>query len=122
MKCLKTVWSGLYTLTHLPHLVSLGKFLKFLRILIVALYFEDRNQISETVYCISSSVVCKVIFCSEFPNIPDNAGKVTRRMRKRRAQAIAKRYAFHTKAIMRKNKSPHLPTNFRNCEIIVFRF
>ena len=38
-------------------------------------------------------MVCKIVFCSEFPDIPDNAGKVTRR--RRRTQAIAKRYAFH---------------------------
>ena len=41
-------------------------------------------------------MVCKIVFCSEFPNIPDNAGKVTRR---RRTQAIAKRYTFHGNAI-----------------------
>ena len=43
-------------------------------------------------YCISCLVVCEILFCSEFPNIPDNADRVTRR----RTQAIAMRYAFHT--------------------------
>ena len=38
----------------------------------------------------------KKVLCSEFPDIPDNAGRVTRR---RRTQAIAKRYAFHAKSI-----------------------
>ena len=42
-------------------------------------------------------MVCKIIFCSEFPDIPDNAGRKTRR--RRRTQAIAKRYAFHGNAI-----------------------
>ena len=36
---------------------------------------------SKTVYCISCLVVCKIVFCSEFPDIPDNAGrKTTRRL------------------------------------------
>ena len=39
-------------------------------------------------------MVCKIVFCTEFPDISDNAGKVTRR-RRRRTRAIAKRYAFH---------------------------
>ena len=51
---------------------------------------------SKTVYCISCLVVCKIVFCSEFPDIPDNAGRKTRR---RRTQAIAKRYVFHANAI-----------------------
>ena len=38
-----------------------------------------------------------VIFCSEFPDIPNKAGRKTRRIR--RTQAIAKRYAFHANAI-----------------------
>ena len=54
---------------------------------------------SKTMYCISCSVVCKIAFCSEFPDIPDNAGKVTRR-RGRRTQAVAKRYAFYANAII----------------------
>ena len=39
-------------------------------------------------------MVCKIIFWSEFPYIPDKTGRKTRR---RRTQAIAKRYAFHAK-------------------------
>ena len=39
------------------------------------MYFKDQNLIFKTVYCISRSVVCKIVFCSEFPDIPDNAGK-----------------------------------------------
>ena len=70
-----------------------GKLLKFLRILITVVYFKDRNWISKTVYCISCLVVCKIVFCSEFPDIPDNAGRKTRR--RRRTQAIATGYAFH---------------------------
>ena len=49
----------------------------------------------------------KIVFCSKFPDIPDNADKVSRRTRRRRrrrrTQAIAKRYAFHANVI-RKNK------------------
>ena len=71
-----------------------GKLLKFLRIL--AVYFKDRNWIPKTMYCISCSVVCKIVFCFEFLDIPDNAGRVTRR---RRTQAIAKRNTFHAYAI-----------------------
>ena len=49
--------------------------LKFLRILIKVMYFKDRNWnwISKTVNCINCSVVCKINFCSEFPDILDNA-------------------------------------------------
>ena len=72
-----------------------GKLLKCLRILITVVYFKDRNWICKTVYCISSLVVCKIAFCSEFPNIPDSAGRKTR---KKRTQTIAKRYAFHADA------------------------
>ena len=72
-----------------------GKLLKFLRILITVVYFKDRNWMSKTVYCISCLVVCKIVFCSEFPDIPDNAGRQTRR----RAHVIAKRYAFHANSI-----------------------
>ena len=67
----------------------------FLRNLITAVYLKDRKCISKTAYCNRCSVVCKIAFCSEFPDIPDNAGRVTRR---RRTQAIAKRYAFHANA------------------------
>ena len=75
-----------------------GKLLKCLRILITVVYFKDRNWICKTVYCISSLVVCKIAFCSEFPDIPDSAGRKTRRRRRRRTQAIAKRYVFHANA------------------------
>ena len=44
-------------------------------------------------------MVCKIIFCSEFPDIPVKAGRKTRRRSRRRTQAIAKRYAFHANAI-----------------------
>ena len=41
-------------------------------------------------------MVYEILFCSEFPDIPDKAGrKITRR---RRTQAVAKRYAFHANA------------------------
>ena len=47
-------------------------------------------------------MVCKIIFCPEFPDIPDKAGRKTRRRRRRkrrrRTQTIAKRYAFHANA------------------------
>ena len=43
-------------------------------------------------------MVCKILFCSEFPDISDKAGRKTRRRRRRRTQAIAERYAFHANA------------------------
>ena len=81
MKCLKTVWSGLLTSTHCSRLV------------IAWVGMEN----CKTVYCIGCLVVCKIVFCSEFPDIPDNASKKT--TTRRRSQAIAKRYAFHANAI-----------------------
>ena len=44
-------------------------------------------------------MVCKIICCSEFPDIPDKAGRKTTRRKRRTTQAIAKRYAFHASAI-----------------------
>ena len=44
-------------------------------------------------------MVCKIFFCSEFPDIPDKAGRKARRRRRRRTQAVAKRYAFQENAI-----------------------
>ena len=64
------LWSGLYTSTHCSRLVSMdrnGKLLKLLPILKTALYFKDRNWISKSVYCISCSVVCKIVFAPNFP-------------------------------------------------------
>ena len=82
------------------HLIALyrlnGKLLRFLRILITAVYFQDLKWISKTMYCISFLMVCKIIFCFEFPNIPDKAGRKTRR---RGTQAIAKCYVFHANVI-----------------------
>ena len=43
-------------------------------------------------------MVCKIIICSDFPDIPDKTGRKTRR--RKRTQAIAKRYAFHANAII----------------------
>ena len=42
-------------------------------------------------------MVCKIFFCSEFPDIPDKANRKMRRRRRR--QVIAKLCVFHTKAI-----------------------
>ena len=55
----------------------------FLRILIALMYFKGRNWISKTLNCMSCLVVCKIAFCSEFLDIPENACKVTRRRRRR---------------------------------------
>ena len=106
-KRFKTVWSGLFTSTLFSpcgyRLDRNGMLLKFLRILITVMYFKDRDWFTKMVNCISCSVVCKIVFCSEFPDIPNNAGTVTRgrrkRKRRRRTQAIAKRYAFHANAV-----------------------
>ena len=40
-------------------------------------------------------MACKNLFWSEFPNIPDKAGRKTRRRRRRRTQVIAKPYTIH---------------------------
>ena len=85
-----------HTLIPLYCLERNRKLLKCLRILITAVYFKDRKWISKTVYCVSCSMVCKIIFCSKFPDILNKAG---RKKRRRRTQAIAKRYAFHANAI-----------------------
>ena len=93
MDCLHqhTVANPLITLYRLN-----GKLLKYLQILITAVYFKDLEWISKTMYYISCLMVCKIIFCSKFPNIPDKAGRKTRR--KRRTQVITKHYAFHANA------------------------
>ena len=49
-------------------------------------------------------MVCKIVFCFGFPDILDEAGRVTRR----RTLAIAKRYAFHANAINEKKTSEFL--------------
>ena len=101
-KCFKTVWSGLFSSTLSPCSYRLdrnGILLKFWRILITVMYFKDRNWISKTLNCISCLVVCKIVFCFKFSDIPDKAERRTRRRRRRRrTQAIAKRYAFHANA------------------------
>ena len=97
MKCLKTVWSGLFIHQHCSRLVCTAwvGMESCSRILIVAVYFKDQSWIAKTHHCINCSVVCKIVFCSKFPDIWDNAGRKTRR---RRTPAIAKRYAFYANA------------------------
>ena len=96
-KCFKTIGSGLFTSTLFsPCSYCLDRnriLVKFLRILTKVMYFKDRKWISKTLNCISYSVICKIVFCSEFPDIPHEAER--RRRRRRRSQAIEKRYAFH---------------------------
>ena len=70
---------------------------KILRNLITPVYFKDWKWIPKTVYCISCSMVCRIICCSEFPDIPDKAGRKTRK--RRRTQVIAECYAFHANAV-----------------------
>ena len=78
-KCFKTVWSGLFTSTLFSSCSyrsdRSGMLLKFLRILITLMYFNDQKGIPKTVNCISCSMVYKIVFCSEFPDIPDNTGR-----------------------------------------------
>ena len=50
--------------------------------IIITTYFNHWHWISKTVYCISCSMVCKMIICSEFLDIPDKVGRKTRRRRK----------------------------------------
>ena len=85
-----------HTVLALYRLGRNEKLLKFLRILIAIVYFKDRKWISKTVYCISSLVICKIVICSEFPDIPDNAGRKTRS--RRRTHAKAEHHAFHANA------------------------
>ena len=42
-------------------------------------------------------MLCKISLCSEFPDIPDKAGRKMRRTR-RRTHPIAKRYELHANA------------------------
>ena len=67
------------------------------RKLIATAYFKNLNWIYKTVYCISCSMVFKIIFCFEFLNIPDKAGRKT--TRRRRTRTIAKCYGFGANAI-----------------------
>ena len=114
-KCFKTVWSGLFTSTLFSpcsyRLDRNGMLLKFLRILITVMYFKDRNWISKTLNCISCSVVCKIVFCSKFLDIPDKVER-TMRKRRRRTQAIAKRYVFHANAMIKLKRPPQLQLQF----------
>ena len=71
------------TVIALYHLNSNGKLLKFLRILITSVYFNNWNWTSKTVYFISCSVVCKKIFCSEFPDIPNKTGRNKKKEKKK---------------------------------------
>ena len=50
-------------------------------------------------------MVCEIFFCSEFSNIPDKAGRKTRIRKRRRTQAIAKRYAFHANTTITKRRT-----------------
>ena len=97
--CLK--WVAYISTLFSPcyHLGRNGKLLKCLRILITVIYFTDRNWIFKTVHCISSLGACKIASCSEFPDIPDRAGRKTRR---RSTQSITKGYAFHANVIIKK--------------------
>lgn len=51
------------------------------------------------------AMVCKIIFCPEFPGITDKARRITRII----TQAIVKRFAFHA-YVMKMN----LTCNFKN--------
>ena len=70
--------------------------------------------------CIGCSIVCKISFCSEFPDIPDEAGRKTRR----RTQTIAKRYAFHANVTGRRTQAIAKRYAFqeRNNIVIFFYF
>ena len=91
------VITALYRLNHVN---TNGKLLKFLRILMTTVSFKNQKWIFKTIYCISCSMVCKIIFCSEFHDIPNKAGRKQRIIIIRRTQATAKRYAFHANAVI----------------------
>ena len=96
-----------------------GKLLKFLSILIATVYFKDRNRISKTGHCISCSMVCKIIFCSEFLNIPDKAGRKT-------SLHIAKqsvmRFTQMQQRIVYQCKGHHLLKTNINTFVVIFIF
>ena len=77
-----------HTVIALCRLNRNEKLIKILRILTATIYFKDRHWICKTVYCICCSVICKIIFCSEFPDIPDKTCRKTRRRRTRQLQSI----------------------------------
>ena len=91
-------------------------------------------------------MVCKIAFCSKFPDILDSTGRKTTRRRtqatakgyafhanaKRTRLAIAKRYAFHANAISKvcyeetqKNGNKYVafvPRNSCSNIFVIFRF
>ena len=113
LKYLKTVWKGLFTSTRCSRLVIAWvrrKVAQFLRILLTVMYFKGRNWIFQTVCCIGCLVVCKIVFCSEFPDIPDKAGRKTTR---KRTQTTTKRYAFHANAKIMKIGTNKIHNHFK---------
>ena len=70
--CLKWV---VYINTMFSSSYRLDRNGKLLCILITVVHFKGRSWSSKTVYCISCLIVCKIVFCSKFPDIPDNAGR-----------------------------------------------
>ena len=45
-------------------------------------------------------MVCKIIFCSEFPDIPDKVAE-SQEEKEEKEQVIAKRFTFHANAIIK---------------------
>ena len=118
--CLKTEVGCLYQHTCIAWCLGRnGKLLKFLSILIATVYFKDRNRISKTGHCISCSMVCKIIFCSEFLNIPDKAGRKT-------SLHIAKqsvmRFTQMQQRIVYQCKGHHLLKTNINTFVVIFIF
>ena len=69
-------------------MVSITKVCRSRRSLFAATCSEKKIDLKN---CVSCSMICKIIFCSEFPDIPDKAGRFTRRTE-------AKPFAFHPNA------------------------
>ena len=67
------------------------------------MYFKDRNWnwIPKTVNCISCSVVCKINFCSEFPDILYNANSREEREEEHRQLQSIMRFTQTQKDVLK---------------------
>ena len=50
--------------------------------------FKDRKWISKTAYCISCSLVCNIVFCSEFPSIRITLAEKQQEEERRQLQSV----------------------------------
>ena len=83
------------------------------------MHFQDRNRISKTVHCISCSMVCKIIFCSQFPNIPN---KAFRKTSLHTAKQSVMRFTQMQQRIVYQCKGHHLLKTNINTFVVIFIF